>query len=151
MSGAIVVTWVDRRAKAAAIRAIIPPAQTTDLLDWGDDVSEAGERALQAAVNRGFGFGGSTKKGGPRVESGSMLASAGGESRITAGMGFAEAGFGVGGTPAPVWTKWQEYGTSRGIAPMLAVPEAIYAMNIRMPEATDEYFNKTKARWEAIG
>lgn len=98
-----------------------------------DDIGPMSLEVVDAALDKGrsrmrqiimSGGMNATKKGGPRVKSGKMLSSVEGKASIN-GRARVQGQFGFSDS-APVWTKWQEKGTTTGsrIPAMLAYTTA---------------------------
>lgn len=146
----IKITWTNTQKKAAHMRKLADTVGSKHLPKWSREVAEVGEETVNFRV-----LAGGTKKGGPRIESESMIDSVGARQRISGGVANISAGFGASGSRAPKWTTFQERGTlghrndsgkpssterkspwqAKGIPAMLAIPEAIENMEVEADNA----------------
>lgn len=141
------IIWLNITEKAAGMNALAARVGTVHIHDWTEDVAEAGSDRVREVITLGGMT--PTKKGGPRIKSGSMIASVDNNVSAGGGLGFAQAGFGVkGGTPAH--TKWQEHGTSRGIPAMMAIPQAQIRMDKEATDAGERMMARIAGEWDAI-
>lgn len=143
----ITITWPNIPEKVAGIEALAGRIYAVHAPKWGEEVSEIGERVVNAAVMDG-GIN-KTKIGGPRIRTWAMHDSVASKVSISPGGNSitATAGF---LNNAPDHTIFQERGTrdrridsvkprltptsgkgrGRGIPPMLAIPQAAADMEI---------------------
>lgn len=143
----ITITWNNAAKKAAGMAALAAKVGTAHTHDWGEAIALRGEQTVRDVIDMG-GMN-PTKKGGPRILSGDMFASA--ESRGAYGVGsaFIRAGFGIN-TTTPTHTLFQEGGTRTGIPAMLAIPEVAKAMEVEATDSGMRMLAHIRADWNAI-
>ena len=144
------ITWTNTQKKAAHMGKLADLVGSKYLPKWSSKVAEVGEETVNFRV-----LAGGTKKGGPRIETESMIDSVGARQKISGGIANISAGFGASGRRAPRWTIFQERGTlghrndsgipssaerkspwqAKGIPAMLAIPEAIENMEVEADNA----------------
>lgn len=141
----MMITWDNAAEKAAGMAALAAAVGTKHTYDWADDVAQVGEDSIRETIQDGGVV--PTKKGGPRIKSGSMFASVSSRAYAGGGNGHATAGFLDG---PPPHTIWQEGGTSRGIPPMVAVPMAAIKMEIAADTLGLVMLADIAGEWNAI-
>ena len=144
------ITWTNTQKKATHMGKLAGLVDSKYLPKWSREVAEVGEESVNFRV-----LAGGTKKGGPRIETESMIDSVGARQKISGGIANISAGFGASGRRAPKWTNFQERGTlghrndsgnpsseerkspkeAKGIPAMLAIPEAIENMEVEADNA----------------
>lgn len=145
------ITWLNAGQKGAAMQGLANRVRTAHITQWVEDVAEAGEKEVERTIMSGGVT--RTKKGGPRIKSGSMLGAVGNETEIWGdGSGNAYSGWPDGG---PLHTIFQERGTlSRGapsgIPPMMAIEMAQVRMSMEIPVAGQKMLANIAGEWEAL-
>lgn len=145
------IHWTNAGKKAAGMGALAARVRTTHVHDWADEVAEAGDQEVKSVIEMGGVI--QTKKGGPRVKSGAMLAATAKRTEAFGdGSANAVAGWPNGG---PTHLIFQERGTlsqgaPAGIAAMSAIPMAQIRMSITVPDAGAEMLAKIRGEWNAI-
>jgi len=130
----IIVTFDNAAQKAAGMHALAERVGNHHVQQWAEDVAEAGETTIQGIA---------------RVDTGAMKGSVSSRATGGGGSGFAEAGYGVGGS-APFYTKFQEYGTRHGITPMESLIAGEMAMEVAADNSGLKMLANIAAEWNAI-
>lgn len=130
----ITITWTNAQQKAAGMSALADRVGTHHAYDWAEDVATAGERTIDSIA---------------REDTGWMRSSVGKMSTVMAGVGVAEAGYGIQ-KAHPFYTKFQEYGTRHGIKPMNSLIAGIEAMKVEADDAGFRMLGRIAAEWNSI-
>ena len=143
----IEIHWNNIDRVIAGVSALAEAVNTAHLFHWAEEVGFAGETGIRDSILAGGQV--RTKKGGPRYKSGKMFNSVGSRTVMGAGEAISNAGYGLGGT-TPVWTEWQEGGTSRGIPPMHSMEEANKEMAEQVTPAGNRMVRNIRSEWNKI-
>ena len=141
----VVIVWENAAQKAAGMAALAKRITPMHAIDWAETVGEIGERSFRETVEMGGVI--RTKKGGPRIDTGAMIGSVDNIVTSTGSGAQVKSGFLDG---RPPWTRYQEGGTSRGVPPMLAVPQARMEMSLAAKSEGDHMLTKIQGEWNAI-
>lgn len=147
----MIISWTNAGQKAAGMHALAARVGKVHVGQWTEDVAEAGEREVKRTIQSGGVM--ATKKGGPRIKSGSMIGAVAKQVEVFGdGSGNAIAGWPDGG---PLHTKFQEHGTRAkgapsGVPPMLAIPMAQIRMSMEIPVAGTNMLANIAREWDAI-
>lgn len=158
----ITITWTNTHKKARNMGKLAERVGTRHAHRWGREVGFAGEESIkQSVVDQGVN---KTKKGGPRILSRAMFYSANSVATTMGGTSNVLAGFISG---APEQTIWQERGTrgrridsvkprlsptkgrGTGIPAMLAIPEAVVAMEVEADNSGNKMLVQIAKDWDS--
>lgn len=130
----ITITWDNVADIAAKTMALSQKVGTHHAYDWAEDVAEAGKETIEAIA---------------RIDTGWMKSSVGKMVTAMGGVGVAEAGYGLV-QAHPYYTKFQEYGTRKGIQPMASLPAGGKAMETSADNSGMKMLLNINRDWEAI-
>lgn len=148
----ITITWVNAKQKASGMQRLSNRVGNEHTQKWARSVAEDGDQSFRYSVLSGGAN--QTIKGGPRVLEGDMFDSIGKRIAAAPGRAVVTTGFGIG-KRAPKHTVYQEDGTpprpgNRGIAAMLAVPEAVINMEIAAENNGMLMLSRIATEWNSI-
>ena len=141
------ITWDNAHQKAAGMFDLANEVEHRHVFEWGEDVALKGEQTIRDVIDAG-GMN-PTKKGGPRIKTGTMYSSVDSETRVAGGVASVFAGIGWNKV-VPLHAIFQEGGTYRGITPMEALPMAMLEMATEIDSAGERMLGRIHADWNMI-